>query len=375
MRIVHVVVGKVNPESMNGVSRAVHAMATWQRRQGHSVDVWGLADSTTLTPRQREYSMHVFKRSRLRFKLNRALQTAVDQLAAGDWVQFHSGFTPEYALIARKLRDRRIAYGITPHGGYAGCVLEKNPIKKKLYFTLWEQSFLGGAAWVHTMGPTEAEDLRELLPGVHTVMIPNGQEAIPFPQPVSDPGIERPLTGYCGRLNMRVKGLDLLIRGFSAYKAAGGRGHLWLIGDGEDRAALEALAAEGGVPQSISFLGAKFGQEKNTFIASMDAFIHSSRWDALPTACLEAAALGRPLLVSPHINLAEYVQRANAGLLLDEASSEGVARALARVDELYRAGKLQELGENGRRMIEREFSWEENAAKFVAAIEACAASA
>ncbi len=375
MRIIHIIIGKANPESLNGISRIIHGMATAQHRQGHRAEIWGLADSVNLTPRHREYAMRVFKRTRVRFLLSRELQSAVDKIEPGTWVQFHSGFTPEYAMIARQLRDRRIAYGISAHGGYHGGVLKKNPLKKKLYFALWEKSFLGGAAWVHTMGPTEVEDLHKLVPGVRAVMIPSGQEAIPIPQPVSDPRIERPLTGYCGRLTMRVKGLDFLIRGFSEYKARGGKGHLWLIGDGEDRAALEAMAAEAGASGSISFLGAKFGQEKNQLIASVDAFIHSSRWDALPTACLEAAALARPLLVSPRINIAEYVQRANAGLLLDEASSDGVARALERVEDLYRAGKLQELGDNGRRMIEREFSWEENAARFVAAIEACVAFA
>lgn len=370
MRIVHIVIGKANPESLNGISRIIHGMATAQQRQGHRAEIWGLAYSVNLTPRRREYEMRVYRRTRTRFLLRRELKAAVDQIEPGTWVQFHSGFTPEYAMIARQLKARGIAYGISAHGGYAGGVLTKNRWKKKLYFALWEREFLGGAAWVHVLGPTEVEDLHKLAPAVQAVIIPNGQEAIPIPQPIADPVVERPLIGYCGRLTMHVKGLDFLIRGFSEYKARGGRGHLWLIGEGEDRAALEAMASEGGASKSINFLGAKFGQEKNQLVASVDAFIHSSRWDAMPTACLEAAALGRPLLVSPHINIAEYVRRSNAGLLLDEASTNGVVRVLERVDELYCAGKLEELGDNGRRLIEREFSWEENAKRFVAAIEA-----
>lgn len=370
MRIVHIVIGKANPESLNGISRIIHGMATAQQRQGHRAEIWGLADSVNLTPRHREYEMRVYKRTRARFLLGRELRSALEQIEPGTWVQFHSGFTPEYAMIAAQLRERRIAYGISAHGGYAGGVLTKDRWKKKLYFSLFEKDFLGGAAWVHTLGPTEIEDLHKLVPQVQAVVIPNGQEAISIPQPIADPGLERPLIGYCGRLTMRVKGLDFLVRGFSEYKARGGKGHLWLIGDGEDRAILETMAAEGGAAGSINFLGAKFGQEKNQLVASVDAFIHSSRWDAMPTACLEAAALGRPLLVSPHINIADYVRRCNAGLLLDETSNGGVLRALERVEELYGAGKLQELGDNGRRLIEQEFSWEENAKRFIAAIEA-----
>lgn len=375
MRIVHIVVGKVNPESMNGVSRAVHAMATWQHRQGHCVEVWGLADSTDLTPRPREYTMRVFKRSRLRFGLNRALQSSVDQLATDDWMQFHSGFTPEFVTISRQLRRRGISYGITPHGGYAGGVFSKNPLKKKIYFALFESSFLEGARWVHTAGESEVEDLRRLVPQMRTVTIPLGQEPIPVPDPLPEftAGLperpQRPLIGYCGRLTMHVKGLDLLIRGFSAYKARGGKGDLWMIGDGEDRAALEAMAAQGGASHHIKFFGARFGQEKFDLVAGVDAFIHTSRWESMSLSCLEAAAMGRPLVLSPDINLAAYVKQSNAGLLLDETSAAGVERALERVQELYAEEKLRELGENGRRLIEREFSWEESATRFLAAVQ------
>ena len=46
MKIVHIVVGKVNPDSLNGVSKVVHWMATSQMQLGHDVEVWGLTEST-----------------------------------------------------------------------------------------------------------------------------------------------------------------------------------------------------------------------------------------------------------------------------------------------------------------------------------------
>ena len=87
-------------------------------------------------------------------------------------------------------------------------------------------------------------------------------------------------------------------------------------------------------------------------------------------ACLEAASLGKPLLVSHGTNLAEYVERSGAGLVLDETSAAGVARALERVDRLYENNQLQQMGENSRLLVEKEFSWEENARCFVAAVRA-----
>jgi glycosyltransferase involved in cell wall biosynthesis len=87
-------------------------------------------------------------------------------------------------------------------------------------------------------------------------------------------------------------------------------------------------------------------------------------------ACLEAASLGIPLLVSRETNLAEFVEQSGAGLVLDETSAAGVQRALERVQRLYENNQLKQLGENARLLIENEFNWEENARSFVAAIAA-----
>jgi glycosyltransferase involved in cell wall biosynthesis len=368
MRIVHIVVGKVNPDSLNGVSKVVHWMATSQCRQGHYVEVWGLAGSTNLTPRRREYTMKVFKMTRLRFTLCPELKAAIAGLQSGTWVQFHSVFCPEFLAISKALRKRGFAYGVTPHGGYAVAVFEKNPWKKRLYFTLLESKYLRRAAWMQAVGASEVERFQKVAPGIRVVLIPNCLEPIQMNTSTPISFAKRPLIGFCGRMHNEPKGLDKLIDGFASYKAGGGSGQLWLIGDGEDRDMLQKHAAKSGARSDICFLGEKIGEEKFSLMASFDAFIHPSRREGLPMACLEAASLGRPLVVSRETNLAEYVERSGAGLVLDETSAAGVARALDRVQRLYDDNRLSQMGENARLLIEREFSWEGNTKSFVAAI-------
>jgi glycosyltransferase involved in cell wall biosynthesis len=370
MRIVHIVLGKVNPESLNGVSKAVHWMATSQSRQRHSVEVWGLAGSTNLTPRSREYTMRVFKMTRLRFTLCPELRVAIAGLQSGTWVQFHSVFCPEFLAISKALRRRGFAYGVTPHGGYAAGVFQKNPWKKRLYFTLLESRYLRGAAWIQAVGASEVERFQKLAPGIRVVLIPNCLEPIQLNADTAISSAERPLIGFCGRMHNEPKGLDTLIDGFASYKAGGGSGQLWLIGDGEDRDMLQKQADKSGAQSDIFFLGEKTGEEKFGLVASFDAFIHPSRREGLPMACLEAASLGRPLVVSRETNLAEYVERSGAGLVLDETSAAGVTRALDRVQRLYDDNQLRQMGENARLLIEREFSWEGNARSFVATVAA-----
>lgn len=368
MRIVHIVVGKVNPDSLNGVSKAVHWMATSQMQLGHDVEVWGLVDS--VAPRSREYNLRQFPITRLRLTLGQELRAALDRLEPGTWVHFHSVFTPEFAAISRILRKRGLSYGITPHGGYSLRVFAANPWKKRIYFVLREAEHLQGAALCHAVGASEIEDMRRLAPRLRTVYIPNGQQIYEDRAAVAPPaGCGRPLIGYSGRLVLQQKGLDLLIDGFATYKAAGGTGELWLLGDGEDRSRLQRKAGRCGLKSEISFLGVRHGNKKLDTISSFDALVHSSRWDGTPTACLEAAALGKPLLVSRETNLADHVERNRAGLVLDETSAAGVARALERAQQLYEENKLAEMGQRARLMIEKEFNWEEAARRFIAAIQ------
>lgn len=370
MRIIHILKGKANPETLNGVNKVVHWMATSQTRQGHEVEVWGLAESMTPPPHPREYRLRLFPLTRLRLTLGREMKDALARLEPGAWVQFHSVFIPEFPAISRLLKRRGMAYGVTPHSGYAAGVLARNPWKKRVYIALREAEYLRRAAWIQALGASEIADILRLAPHSRVVLIPNGQEPLALHLSAEHATAERPLIGYCGRLATQHKGLDFLLGGFASYKARGGAGELWLIGEGEDRARLERQAAENGSAAWARFLGARHGEEKFNLMASIDVFVHSSRWEGLPMACLEAAAMGKPLLVSRETNLAEYVERSGAGLVLDETSAAGVERALDHIQRLYEGGQLQEMGERARSLVETEFSWERNARSFVAAIRA-----
>jgi len=368
MRIVHILQGKANPETLNGVNKVVHWMATHQMRQGHDVEVWGLAATMNLPPHPREYNLRIFPMTRLRVTLRQEIKAALSHLEPGTWVHFHSVFIPEFPAISQFLRKHGFRFGITPHGGYTPGLLKKNPWRKRLYVAVREAKYLRGAAWIQAIGASEIQDILRLAPRARVFLIPNCQEPLLARGVPAPTNVKRPLIGYCGRLTTQHKGLDYLIDGFAAFKAMGGAGELWLIGDGEDRAWLERRALESGATEHVRFLGIKHGEEKLNLISSLDAFVHCSRWDVLPTACLEAAALGRVLLVSRETNLGKYVEESEAGLVLDETSAAGVARALERLQQLYEDNLLQKIGENSRLLVESEFRWEKSANQFVNAI-------
>jgi len=219
MRIVHIVFGKVNPDSLNGVSKVVHWMATTQMEQGHQVEVWGLVRSTEPSKHARIFNLRLFPVTRLRVALGAELKAALNDLQEDAWVQFHSVFCPEFPAIAKVLRKRGFAYGVTPHGAYAAGIMKKNPWRKRLYLLLREAPYLRGAAWMQAIGASEVDEIRRIVPEMRIVLIPNAQAPLPAHGTVRATDAERPLFGYCGRLTVQQKGLDFLIGGFARYKS------------------------------------------------------------------------------------------------------------------------------------------------------------
>lgn len=96
------------------------------------------------------------------------------------------------------------------------------------------------------------------------------------------------LVGSVGRLHP-TKGMDLLIRAFKVRAPADAV--LAILGEGQDREALEALA---GGDARIRMLG--FRQDVDACLASLDLFVSASREEAFPLAILEAMKAGRAVI-------------------------------------------------------------------------------
>lgn len=139
-----------------------------------------------------------------------------------------------------------------------------------------------------------------------------------------EPAPARPLRiGAIGRLDTQ-KGFDTLIKAFLATETPGLELHLF--GDGEERTALEELAA--GEPR-IVFHG--HSDDPVAAMASVDAVAMPSRWEAYGLVALEARAAGRPLLVSPVDGLKDH---AEAGAIA--IATSGVPGWAAALDRLAR---------------------------------------
>ncbi len=101
---------------------------------------------------------------------------------------------------------------------------------------------------------------------------------------------EPPVLLAVGRLTAQ-KAFDVLIRGFSQVRK-NHRARLLILGEGEERLALEELIREYELEQDVSMPG--FIPNPYPYMAHAAAFILSSRWEGLPTVLVEAMSLGTP---------------------------------------------------------------------------------
>jgi len=100
------------------------------------------------------------------------------------------------------------------------------------------------------------------------------------------------------------KGYDIMLDLFAEACKVRDDIRLYIIGDGEDREALNAQVVQLGINEKVSFLG----NQSNPFsyMNMMDAFISTSRYEGQPLNIMEAMAVGLPLYCSK--NLEKYTE-------------------------------------------------------------------
>lgn len=357
-KIIHVLKGKANPNTMNGVNKVVHNLATTQIGLGHDVQVWGITATPGSVTHEHIYPLHLFTAKKNRFAVGLEMMAALNHLPRGTIFHLHSVFLPELYALSRQLKKRGFKWVISPHGGYALESRKKNRLLKTIYMALFERKLIKEAAAIHAIGTYgEADQFDENTRKTKVCVVPNGHTL--SEQHKKNYAKDGPLhLSYCGRLARAHKGLDLLLEAISQAVREGVDVQLDLIGDGPDRENLESMTKSLGVINRVIFHGIKMGEEKEYLIMKSDVFVHTSRWEGIPTAVLEAAGLGLPLLITRPTNMGEYVSAANAGYVIDELSPESIARVIRSADVEKRSGALEGKGMLSRKMIEESFAWD-----------------
>lgn len=183
---------------------------------------------------------------------------------------------------------------------------------------------------------------------------------------------EAPVVLAVGRLVAK-KGFDVLLR---AAPAIDRTVHIVIVGDGDQKAELTALAAATGVGDRVHFVGNVARQDLTAYYNMADMLAMPSvrlPIDGLNVAVVEAMSCALPIVASDVGGNPLVVADGDNGLLVREGDAAGLAAAINR---LAADGALaQRMGERGRARVLEEFSWQRLAATYEELFAGCSTRA
>jgi len=162
-------------------------------------------------------------------------------------------------------------------------------------------------------------------------------EPQPIPNGLADVGDEPPArlgrdgpvrALFAGRLRTR-KAVAVLLEALARPELTGLA--LTIVGDGEQRQALERRAAELGLGDRCRFAGLVARDEIARRYADADLFVLPSTYEGFPVAILEAMAAGLPIVATTVAGIPEAVEHGVSGLLVEREDAAGLAAALAEL--------------------------------------------
>jgi glycosyltransferase involved in cell wall biosynthesis len=183
-------------------------------------------------------------------------------------------------------------------------------------------------------------------------VVPNGIDLAYFSLG-SAPRAARPTLLFVGRLK-EYKRVDLLVDAVALLASENVDVELHIVGEGEQRPAIEAQIRRLGLGSRVRMLGFVSEEEKRE--AFRRAWIHvlTSPKEGWGISNLEAAACGTPSIASDAPGLRESVVHGQTGLLVPHGDVPALAGAIR---SLLGDGPLRErMGRQGRAFAER-FSW------------------
>jgi len=359
MEIIHLILGKANPERMNGVNKVVFGMATNQKKLGEKVTVWGLTKDGKKNYPERNFKTRLFLKSKNPFGISTELKNAIIEKKDKAIFHFHGGWIPVYYTLSKFLNKHNISFVITPHGAYNAIAMKKNQCLKKIYYSVFEKKILSKANKIHCLGQSELDNIATLFKSDKTILIPYGYESNLKNIENESKDESQFIFGFIGRIDIYTKGLDKLIDGFQYFFNTHPNARLWMIGDSNEKEVLFKMIEERNLTNKVLFFGSKFGKQKETLLKNIDVFVHPSRNEGLPASVIEAASFGKPCLVSKATNVGEMIKEYNAGRMIDEVTSNKIAKAM---EELYmlslQKDEFKNMRQNALKMIKDNFNWE-----------------
>lgn len=372
--------------SAGGPPRVVAGSAIALARQGHEVKIVSLEDPRSPAEEilknfpglaMPNISMSFYPAS-YPYKLRKSLSLNKDlsQLLEGcDALHIHGVWEQCLSDAARAATQAGIPFFVSAHGMLDPWSMRQSRWKKVLSLhLLGTKKMLQTAKAIIYGSEDEARDSGPFIPGAGSAIVPNGValDSLTIDQLPDDsdllhrfPQLAEWQTTilFFSRIHPK-KGVDLLIDAFLACATKAPDVGLLIAGIAQDAAFEDFLRQKinrSDFADRIIFTTDFSGEKARAVFRQSDIFALPSHQEGFSMAILEAMALEKPLLITDRCHLPEVSQSWNCGVVVQDDIS-GIIEGLNELLSL-RPDELRNMGQNGRRVVERNFSWDAVASK------------
>ena len=175
-------------------------------------------------------------------------------------------------------------------------------------------------------------------------------------------GDEDPLLVSVGRVEQN-KGFQVLTDALARLAAAGdaedgtSRWRWALVGDGPYRSRLERMVRSAGLTDRVFFPGRVDEAELHAWYEAATLFVHPTLYEGSSLVTLEAMAHRRAVVATRAGGLPDKVLPGVSGWLVTPGDAGALARVLGSAMTMTGRARLRAMGDAGRALVEREFSW------------------
>jgi glycosyltransferase involved in cell wall biosynthesis len=151
---------------------------------------------------------------------------------------------------------------------------------------------------------------------------------------------------------LAAKGIDRMLAALELLEPRWPDLHYLIVGDGEERAALEAAAANLGLEHRVRLIGGRVDVPK--LLGCADLFVLPSLEEALPSVLAEAMASGLPIVASAVGGVPELIEHDGNGLLVRAGDAESLALACHQL--LASPRRRRAMATRGRQLAAERFA-------------------
>ncbi len=286
--------------------------------------------------------------------------TGVTKDGSIDIMHNHSLWMMPNVYSCNAVKGTNVPLIVSPRGTMSERAMSNGSKVKKVFWPLIQRPALDQVTCFHATARSEYEDIRRMGFQQPVAIIPNG---------IDVPDVRTPLRGdmrtllYLGRIHP-IKGLDNLLPAWAAVQHHFTEWQLRIVGPDNKGYLKEMrqLAAKLKL-ERIEFSGPLTGDKKMAAYSEADLFILPSYSENFGMTVAEALASGTPAIVTqgaPWSGLNEN----NAGWWID-TGIDPLVTCLEHTLSQPRTS-LDTMGLNGRRWMEKDFSWDNIAVRMKA---------